>query len=62
MTRLDWRKLHDLYLTTNIIGVITSRRMRWEGHVVRMEEKTNAYRVYVGEPEIRRAFEIRRGG
>jgi len=34
----EWRKLHneelnDLYSSPNIIRVITSRRMRWEGHV-----------------------------
>jgi hypothetical protein len=41
-----WRKLHneelhDLYslLSTSIIRIIKSRRMRWEGHVGRMGEK-----------------------
>jgi hypothetical protein len=27
------------------------RRMRWEGHVARMEEKRNAYSLLVGTPE-----------
>ena len=32
----EWRKLHneylnDLYSSSNIIGIITSRRMRWVG-------------------------------
>jgi hypothetical protein len=33
-----WRKLRneDLYCSPNIIRVIKSRRMRWEGHVARM--------------------------
>jgi hypothetical protein len=26
----------------NVIGVITSRRMRWAGHVARMGERRNA--------------------
>jgi hypothetical protein len=26
-----------------------SRRMRWAGHVARMGEKTNAYRIMVGK-------------
>jgi hypothetical protein len=28
-----------------------SRRMRWAGHVARMGEKRNAYRILVGKPE-----------
>jgi hypothetical protein len=30
------------------------RRMRWAGHVARMGEKRNAYRILVGKPEGRR--------
>ena len=37
----EWRKLHkdepnDLYSLPNIVRVVTSRRMRWAGHVARM--------------------------
>jgi hypothetical protein len=28
-----------------------SRRMRWAGHVARMGERRNAYRILVGKPE-----------
>jgi hypothetical protein len=31
----------------NIIRVIKSRRLRWEGHVTRMEEIRNAYNTSV---------------
>jgi hypothetical protein len=31
-----------------------SRRMRWEGHGARMEEKRNAYRILLGKPEGKR--------
>jgi hypothetical protein len=31
--------------------MIKSRRMRWTGHVTRMGEKRNAYRILVGKPE-----------
>jgi hypothetical protein len=37
-------ELRDLYYSPNIITVIKSRRMRWAGHVARME-KRNAYRL-----------------
>jgi hypothetical protein len=34
--------------------MIKSRRMRWVGHVTRMGEKRNAYRLLVGKPEGKR--------
>jgi hypothetical protein len=34
--------------------MIKSRRMRWAGHVARMEEKRTAYRILVGKPEGKR--------
>jgi hypothetical protein len=51
-----WRKLHneellDLYSSPSIIRIIKSRRMRWAGHVARMGEKRNAYRLLVGKQE-----------
>jgi hypothetical protein len=50
----EWRKLHneklhDLYSSPSIIRIIKS--MRWAGHVARMGEKRNAYRLLVGKPE-----------
>jgi hypothetical protein len=55
----EWRKLHneefrDLYSSPSIIRIIKSRRMRWAGHVVRMGEKRNAYRLLVGKPKGKR--------
>ena len=40
----EWRKLHneepnDLYCSPNIVRVVKSRRMRWAGHVARMQER-----------------------
>jgi hypothetical protein len=51
-----WRKLHNeefhnLYFLPSIIRMIKSMRMRWAGHVARMGEKRNAYRILVGKPE-----------
>jgi hypothetical protein len=34
--------------------MIKSRRMRWAGHVARMGETRNAYRILVGKPERKR--------
>jgi hypothetical protein len=55
----EWRRLHneelnDLYSSPNIIRVIKARRMRWAGHVARMGEGRDAYRILVGRPEGRR--------
>jgi hypothetical protein len=44
-------ELHRLYSAPSIIRMIKSRRMRWAGHVARMEEKRNAYRMLMGKPE-----------
>jgi hypothetical protein len=47
-------ELHILYSPPNIISQIKSRRMRWEGHVARMGEERNVYKVLVGKPEGKR--------
>jgi hypothetical protein len=38
----------------NIIRYIKSRIMRWAGHVARMGEERNVYRVLMGKPEEKR--------
>jgi hypothetical protein len=43
-----------LYSSPNIIRQLKSRRMRWAGHVVRMGEEREVYRVLVGKPEGKR--------
>jgi hypothetical protein len=47
-------ELHDLCSSPSIIRIIKARRMRWAGHVARMREKRNAYRLLVGKTEGRR--------
>jgi hypothetical protein len=52
----EWRKLHsgelnNLYSSPDIIRQIKSRRMMWAGHVARMGEGRNVYRVLAGNPE-----------
>jgi hypothetical protein len=58
----EWRKLHNeelqnMQASPSIITIIKSKRMRWAGHVARMEKKRNAYRLLVGKPEGRRPLE-----
>jgi hypothetical protein len=50
-----WRKLHneelhELYSSPSIIRIIKSRRMRRAGHMARIREKRNVYRLLVGKP------------
>jgi hypothetical protein len=51
-----WRKLyneelHNLYSSPSTFRIIKSRRMRWAGHVARMGEKRNMYRLLVRKPK-----------
>jgi hypothetical protein len=67
----DWRKLHneelhDLYSSPSIVGIMKLRRMRWAGHVARMGEKRNMYRLLegmrpLGRPRCRWLDNIRMG-
>ena len=55
----EWRKLHKpelqvLYSSLNIIRYLKSRRLRWAGHVARVEQFRIAYRVLVVKPESKR--------
>jgi hypothetical protein len=50
-------ELHSLYSSPNIVREIKSRRMRWAGHVARMEEGRGVYRVLVGRPEGKKPLE-----
>jgi hypothetical protein len=57
----EWRKLYneelrDLYSSPSIMGIVKLRRMRWAGHVTRIGEKRNTYRLLVGKPEGKRSL------
>ena len=43
-----------MYSSPNIIRNLKSRLLRWAGHVARMEQSRNAYRVLVGKPDGKR--------
>jgi hypothetical protein len=44
-------ELRELYSSPSIIRIINLKGMRWAGHVARMVEKRNAYKLLVGKPE-----------
>jgi hypothetical protein len=57
--KLHKEELRNLYSSLSIIKMIKSRKMRWAGHVARMAEKRNAYRLLVEKPEERRLLKNR---
>jgi hypothetical protein len=54
LRELHNEELHNLYTSPSIIRIIKSRRMRRAGHVARMGDKRNVYRLLVGKPEGKR--------
>jgi hypothetical protein len=46
LRKLHVDELHSLYSSPNIVRVIKLRRMRWAGHVARMGERRDVYRVF----------------
>jgi hypothetical protein len=55
----DWRRLHNeelrnLYASLSIIRVIKLRSVKCAGHVARMGDMRNAYKLLVGKPEGKR--------
>ena len=68
----EWRRLrneelHSLCHSPNIVSLIKSRRLRWAGHVARMEEDRSAFKMLtgklignrpIGRPRRRREYNI----
>ena len=46
-----------MYSSPNIIRNLKSRRLRWAGHISRMEQSRIACRDLVGKPESKRPLE-----
>jgi hypothetical protein len=51
---LHSEELHSLYSSPNIIGMIKSRRMRLLGHVARIGDVRNAYKILIGKSQGKR--------
>jgi hypothetical protein len=49
-------ELHNLYASPDTIRMVISMRMRWAGHVTRMRDTRNAYKIIVGKPVGNRPF------
>ena len=39
-----------MHRSINIVRVIKYRRLRWAGHVARMEKVRNAFKMFIGKP------------
>ena len=55
----EWRRLHNeelhsLYHSPNMVRVIKARRLRWAGHVARMEKGGSAFKILTGKPKGKR--------
>ena len=48
--RLHNEKLHSLYRSPNIVRLIKSRRLRWAGHVARLEDGRSPFKILTGKP------------
>jgi hypothetical protein len=51
----EWRRLHNeelhsLYSSSNVVKVIKSTRLRWAGHITRIEEGRSAFQILTGTP------------
>ena len=59
----EWRwlhneELHNLYHSPKRVRVIKSIRLRWTGHVARMEESRRGFKIFTGKSAEKRHLEI----
>ena len=45
-----------MYRSPNIVRVIKSRRLRWAGHIARMEEVRSTSKILAGKPTRKRTL------
>ena len=51
----EWGRLHNvechsLYWSPNIVKMIKSRKLRWAGHVTKLEEGRSIFKFLAGKP------------
>ena len=52
--------IHNQYHSLNLIRLITSTRLSWAGHVVRMKEGRSAFTILAGKPKGKRPLGVDR--
>ena len=50
-------QLHSMYRSPIILKLIKTSKVRWAGHVARMEESRSAFKILTGTPTAKRPFE-----
>ena len=48
---------HSSYRSPNIIRVIRCKRLKWAGHVARMEEGRSTFKILTSKPTVKRLRE-----
>ena len=51
----EWRRLYNeklcsLFRSPNIVRMIKSRKLRWTGHIAKMEECRSTFKILTGTP------------
>jgi hypothetical protein len=54
LEKLRNEEFRKLYSSPDVFRAMKSRRKRWPGHVARMGELRNAYKILAGKPEGKR--------
>ena len=50
LVTFQWPTFWRAIMSHNIVKAIKSRRLRWAGHVARMEEGRGAFKILIGKP------------